>query len=59
MSGHRGWRGFLRSRAGANYWKLLCFSIALAAGVGYGVYQFSLSAFTTSKTQEKIGRAHV
>jgi len=54
MSGHRGWRGFLRSRAGANYWKLLCFSMVLAAGVGYGVYQFSVSAFTTSKTQEKV-----
>ncbi len=54
MSGHRGWRGFLRSRAGANYWKLLCFSMALAAGVGYGVYQFSLTAFTTIKSQEKV-----
>jgi PAS domain S-box-containing protein len=51
---HRGWRTFLRSKAGANFLRLLCFSAVLATVVGYGVYQFSLSAFTTSKSEEKI-----
>jgi PAS domain S-box-containing protein len=54
MFGHRGWRSFLRSKAGANFLRLLGFSAVLAAGVGYGVYQFSLSAFTTSKSEEKV-----
>ena len=54
MVGHSGWRAFLGSRAGANFWRLLCFSVVLAVGVGYGVYQFSLSAFTTSKGEETI-----
>src|SRR5579859_1064197 len=47
-------RSFLGSRAGANFLRLLCFSAVLAVGVGYGVYQFSLSAFTTSKSEETI-----
>lgn len=47
-------RRFCRSRAGCNLLILLCFSAALAAGIGYGVYQFSVSAFTTSKSEEKI-----
>jgi PAS domain S-box-containing protein len=54
MFNHLGWRAFLASRAGANFWRLLCFSVLLAAGVSYGVYQFSVSAFTTSKGDEKI-----
>jgi PAS domain S-box-containing protein len=54
MIGQRGWRSFLGSRAGANFWRLLCFSAVLAVGVGYGIYQFSLSAFTTAKSEETI-----
>ena len=54
MFGHRGWRNFLRSKVGANFLRLLCFSAVLAVGVGYAVYQFSLSAFTTSKGEEKV-----
>ncbi len=54
MVEQRRWRTFLGSRAGANFWRLLCFSAVLALGVGYGVYQFSLSAFTTSKSEETI-----
>jgi PAS domain S-box-containing protein len=54
MVGQRRWRTFLGSRAGANFWRLLCFSAVLAVGVGYGVYQFSLNAFTTSKSEETI-----
>ena len=51
---HRGWPTFLRSKAGVNFLRLLCFSAVLATVVGYGVYQFSLSAFTTNKSEEKI-----
>ena len=47
-------RRFFRSRAGFNLLIFLAFSAALAAGVGYGVYQFSLNSFTVSKSQEKI-----
>ena len=54
MFEHREWRGFLRSKAGANFWRLLCFSAVLAAGVGYGLYQFSLTAFTTGKSEETV-----
>src|SRR5260370_16286449 len=54
MFGHRSWRSFLRSKAGVNFLRLLGFSAVLAVGVGYGVYQFSLSAFTTSKSEEKV-----
>ena len=54
MFGHRGWRAFLGSRAGANFWRLLCFAALLAGGVGYGIYQFSLNAFTTSKSEETV-----
>jgi PAS domain S-box-containing protein len=54
MVGHGGWRAFLGSRAGVNFWRLLWFSVVLAIGVGYGIYQFSLSAFTTSKGEETI-----
>lgn len=48
------WRAFLGSRAGANFRRLLCFSVVLAVGVGYGFYQYSLSAFTTNKGEETI-----
>lgn len=51
---NRGWHGFVRSKAGSNFLKLACFSAALAAGIGYGVYQFSVSAFTANKSEEKI-----
>ncbi|HKX11480.1 MAG TPA: ATP-binding protein [Stellaceae bacterium] len=54
MVRYHGWRAFLGSRAGANFWRLLCFSVVLAIGVGYGFYQYSLSAFTTSKGEETI-----
>jgi len=54
MLGHHGWRRFLRSKAGVNFLRLLGFSAVLAVGVGYGVYQFSLGAFTTSKSEEKV-----
>ena len=54
MVGHHGWRAFLGSRAGVNFWRLLCFSVVLAIGVGYGFYQYSLSAFTTNKGEETI-----
>ena len=54
MVGHRKWRAFLASRAGANFWRLLFFAAVLAGGVGYGTYQFSLSAFTTSKSEETV-----
>jgi hypothetical protein len=37
-----------------NFWRLLCFAAVLAAGVGYGIYQFSLSAFTTGKSEETV-----
>jgi len=47
-------RRFVRSRAGCNLLIFLCFSAALAAGIGYGVYQFSVSAFTATKSEEKI-----
>ncbi len=47
-------RRFVRSRAGSNLLIFLCFSAALAAGIGYGVYQFSVSAFTASKSEEKV-----
>jgi len=52
MVAQRRWRTFLRSRAGANFCRLLCFSAVLAVSVVYGVYQFSLGAFTTAKTEE-------
>jgi len=52
MFGHHGWRTFLGSKAGVNFWRLLCFAAVLATGVGYGIYQLSLSAFTTSKSEE-------
>jgi PAS domain S-box-containing protein len=54
MFEHRGWRSFLRSKAGANFLRLLGFSAVLAVGVGYGVYQLSLNAFTTSKSEETV-----
>jgi PAS domain S-box-containing protein len=54
MVGQRSWRTFLTSRAGANFLRLLCFSAVLAVGVGYGVYQLSVDAFTTSKGEETI-----
>ena len=54
MFGHRGWHQFLRSKAGVNFLRLLGFAAVLAVGVGYGVYQFSLGAFTTSKSEEKV-----
>ncbi len=47
-------RCFFRSRAGCNLLIFLCFSAALAVGIGYGVYQFSVNAFTTSKSEEKV-----
>lgn len=54
MASGRVWRGFIRSRTGFNFLKLLCFSAILAAGVGYGVYHFSVNAFMTNKSEEKI-----
>jgi len=47
-------RLFVRSKAGANLLKFLCFSAILAAGVGYGLYHFSVASFTASKSEEKI-----
>src|SRR5262245_8562934 len=54
MFEHRGWRKFLRPKVGANYLRLLSFSAVLAVGVGYGVHQSSLSAFTTSRSEETV-----
>src|ERR1700693_3963663 len=54
MFEHRGWRTVLPSQAGVYFLRLLGFAAVLAIGVGYGVYQFSLSAFTTSKSEEKV-----
>jgi PAS domain S-box-containing protein len=47
-------RMFARSRAGANFLKFLVFCVILAAGIGYGVYHFSVASFTVSKSEEKI-----
>lgn len=47
-------RRFVRSKAGSNFLKFLCFCVLLAAGVGYGVNHFSVAAFTASKSEEKI-----
>jgi len=54
MFGHRGWRSFLRSKAGTNFFRLLGFLAVLAVGVGYGIYQLNLSAFTTGKSEETV-----
>jgi len=47
-------RRFFSSRAGLNLLIFMVFSAALAAGIGYGVYRFSLNAFTASKSEEKV-----
>ncbi|HYB10455.1 MAG TPA: ATP-binding protein [Alphaproteobacteria bacterium] len=46
--------GFIRSKTGSRFLKFVCFCAVLAAGVGYGVYSFSVAAFTANKSEEKI-----
>jgi PAS domain S-box-containing protein len=46
--------GFIRSKTGSRFLKFVCFCAVLAAGIGYGVYSFSIAAFTANKSEEKI-----
>jgi PAS domain S-box-containing protein len=49
-----GLRGFIRSKTGSRFLKFVCFCAVLTGGIGYGVYSFSIAAFTANKSEEKI-----